>query len=100
MLELNVRMSKKSFRAAGARAFAWSTISAACVLGTAQTARAQLTPPAIPELDEGAGIITNKQIAIALGKARDAEAQNDAFRRAWERCDADERARAEHGSVM
>lgn len=32
-------------------------------------ARAELTPPPIPELEEGAGIIKNKQLAIALGKA-------------------------------
>ncbi|MET0340759.1 MAG: cytochrome c peroxidase [Polyangiales bacterium] len=62
-------MSKRLFGGARARVFAWSTVSAACVLGSVQTARAQLTPPAIPELDEGAGIIANKQIAIALGKA-------------------------------
>ncbi len=32
-------------------------------------ANAALTPPAIPELEEGAGIVKNKAAAIALGKA-------------------------------
>ncbi len=52
-----------------ARLSALVTIALSSFLGAAPTARAQLTPPAVPELDEGAGIITNKQSAIALGKA-------------------------------
>ena len=44
-------------------------VTLAGMIGHALPARADLLPPAVPELDEGAGIIRNRQFALALGKA-------------------------------
>ena len=64
------------------RSFRWRARHTAWTMGAAITAavlpivlaesglpRPVLTPPLVPELQEGAGIVANRQAAIALGKA-------------------------------